>query len=1056
MKQILTILFLAVATIAFSQGTISGTVVDENQEPLLGAAITITGTTTGYIADINGKFSVPVTEFPVSITINYLGYLPKDIEATTAGDLGTIQLEPKSEKLSQVVVIGYGSVQKGELTGAVGTIDPDEDAIDNNNNLEQLIQGRVAGVQVTQTGRDPSAPASIRIRGINSLTGNTQPLYVVDGIIINSATEDTLDPLSGGSSYLAPQGGIAGINPRDIETIQILKDASATAIYGSRGSNGVVLITTKKGVAGKVKVSVNHSTTISQLTNNIEVLDTAGYIDYRNEERANRGFAPAFYVYPDGSFASFQNDEQFMIDNADTIERLEGVDWSDEIYRTAISTNTRVTASGGSEDHRYYFAAGYIDSEGIIPRTFARTSDFNARLTNKLSDKISLDSKFVASYQNNSASKGTENLGGTNNNIVRQIINGAPIRNFDEDNDNIDFDILIDGPDAWIEGYDDLADDTRLLGSINLEAELSPVFTYRLRTGADYRNKVRTVWYGNEVNRGFQRNGEAGRSTLDRFRFNIDNQLLFKKKFNKNHKINGTLGFVIDRSTIERTTYQATNFANQDLRADGISFGQATAPLFFDRERETILSGLARLNYSLFNKYLFTATMRADGSSKFAEGERWGYFPSVAGAWRIDREGWMKDYNKLSNLKLRASWGLTGNQGIPNYRYLTPYGPTQSPYSDASGNPEIAIVPLNVANPDLTWEKTSQYNVGLDIGFMDERFTATIDAYQKNIRDLLLNVDLPGSTGFDRFFNNQGELINKGIELALSADIIQSEDWNWNVFGNISFYRNEIGELGFEPTINGTINAPHYLGNQISGGNFFKQPANIFIEGRSAGLFFGLETDGIIQDDSDLEDSPDFRGQAPQLGDVKLVDQNGDGNIDDADLTIIGDPNPDFTYGFGSSLSYKRLSVSLFFNGVQGNEIANGNLLREAVADQNGTNVRVEAYRDAWRPDNPTGNFPRVAYDLTDEIGFTDRIVEDGSFLRLSYVTLGYDIPVDKVNFIDSAYISVSGQNLLLITDYSGFDPEVDSFSFDPGRAGLDWQSFPNSRSYLLSLNVSF
>lgn len=1056
MRLIINLLFLAFATTAFSQGTITGTVVDENIEPLLGAAVSITGTTSGYITDIDGRFSVPVNEFPISLTINYLGYQPKDIEVNESKDLGIIKLEPKSESLNQVVVIGYGSVQKGELTGAVGTINPNENAVDNNQSVEELIQGRVAGVQVTQTGRQPGDPTSIRIRGVNSLTGNTQPLYVVDGIIINSATEDTLDPLSGGNSYLAPQGGIAGINPRDIETIQILKDASATAIYGSRGSNGVVLITTKKGVAGKVKVNINHTTTIGRVTNDIDVLDTEGYVAYRNEEAENRDLLPKFYTYPDGSFAAFQNSEQFMIDNADTIERLEGVDWSDEIYRTSVTTNTRVSASGGSEDNRYYIAAGYLNNEGVVPRTYSRSTDFNARLNNQLGPKTTLDSKFVAQFTKNSASKGTENLGGTNNNIIRQIINGAPILDFDEDNEGLDFDTAIDGPRAWIEGYDDLADDLRILGLVNLEQEINDVFKLRVRVGADYRNKKRSVWYGNELFRGRQSNGEAGRSTLERFRYNIDNQLIFRKKFNKNHRINGTVGFVIDQSQIERTTYQATNFANQDLRADGISFGQASNPLFFDTEKETIISGLARINYSLMNKYLFTATMRADGSSKFAEGERFGYFPSIAGAWRMDREKWLRKNKSISNLKLRASWGLTGNQGIPNYRYLTPFGPTQSPYSDAQGNPLVAIVPLNLANPDLTWEKTSQYNVGVDVGFLDERFTASIDAYQKNIRDLLLNVDIPGSTGFDRFFNNQGELINKGLELAVSADIISNENLTWNVFGNLSFYRNEIGQLGIEPTINGTVTGAQYLGNAVSGGNFFKQPANIYVQGRSAGLFFGFETDGIIQNTDDLNNSPDFRGETPELGDVKLVDQNGDGNITDEDLTIIGDPNPDFTYGFGSRLDYKRFSLSLFFNGVQGNEIANGNLLREAYADQTSANVRTVAYRDAWRPDNPTGSFPRVGYDLNDEVGFTDRIVEDGSFLRLNYVTLGYDVPVDKIGFIDSAYISVSGQNLLLITDYSGFDPEVDSFSFDPSRSGIDWQSFPNSRSYVFSVNVSF
>jgi len=585
---------------------------------------------------------------------------------------------------------------------------------------------------------------------------------------------------------------------------------------------------------------------------------------------------------------------------------------------------------------------------------------------------------------------------------------------------------------------------------------MSKAFTYRLQVGTDYRVKERQIWYGNSIFRGAQVNGEAGLSTLERFRYNVDNTLLFKKRFNKNHRINGTIGAVIDQSDIQRTTHQASNFTNQDLRADGISFGQVQQPIFFDKQGETILSLLGRFNYTLYNRYLFTLTYRADWSGKFAEGERLGQFPAFAFAWKMNEEPFLRKVESISEAKLRLGYGFTGNQGIPNYRTLTPYGPTQSPYSDAGGGSLTAIIPVHLANPNLTWETTQQSNAGIDLGFLDNRYTFTIDAYYKNITDLLLNVEIGGSTGFENYFANQGDLINKGLEFSMSADIIDNDDFKWNVYGNIAFNRNTIENLGIPPAPFGNQTYSAFLGSQVSGGNYFKVPANIFIEGEAPALFYGFQTNGIISNDAELANAPSFRGQPAQLGDVYLVDQNGDGNITDSDQTIIGDPNPDFNYGFGTSFEYKGLSLSLFFNGVQGNDIANGNLLREGYADNNSNNIRTEAYLNAWRPDNPNGTYPRVGYDLADETNFTDRLVEDGSFLRLNYVTLGYNLPTDNIKFIDGAYISVSGQNLLLFTKYSGFDPEVNSFSYDPGRVGLDWNSFPNQKSYSVSLNLTF
>ncbi|MAZ28668.1 MAG: hypothetical protein CL868_16525 [Cytophagaceae bacterium] len=1058
MRYIFRTLFIVcfLPTVAMAQTTLTGKVLDDDGNPLPGASILEEGTTNGVVTDFDGNYSIDLSTRPVQIIISYIGFTTKMVAIENQATLD-VTLSASEEQLNEVVIIGYGQVERDDVTGAVSTVAPREDAVAQNQSVEQLLQGKAPGVLVQSNGFEPGAPTSIRIRGLNSLTSNTEPLYVIDGIIVDSATEDTSDPLSGGSSYLAPQGGIAGINPRDIESIEILKDASATAIYGSRGANGVVIITTKSGKKGDVKFNYTTTTRIGTVVRDIDVLKTREYVNYRNDTRANQGFTPSFYIYGDGSIANFEQDEQYMLDNASSIPRLQGVDWSRDTYKPAVYTNHRLSLSGGGDLYTYYIAGGYTDNEGLIPNTYGRRTDFTANVSYDLNSKLSLKGKIGVEHNKNSASKGTDNLGNTNNNLVRQIINGVPFLDFEDNNFGLgETSEAIDGPRAWIQDYDDLSKDTRFLGSLSLDYDISDVFTYRAQLGTDYREKERKVWYGTAISRGAQANGEAGIANLNRFRYNIDNTLMFTKKLGKAHKIDGTVGFVIDQRKIQQTSDQASDFPNKDLRADGISFGQVFQKPYYQKEGETILSYLGRINYTLQNKYLFTATFRADGSSKFAPGNRWGYFPAFAFAWKMQKEKFAKDWDFLSNAKLRLGWGLTGNQNIPNYRTIIPYDAAGSPYSDGDNGALTAVVPTNLANPGLTWETTSQYNAGIDLGFLRDRFTATVDVYYKNISDLLLNVEIGPSTGYENYYANQGNLINKGIEVGFSGDIIKTEKFTWNLYGNISVNRNKIDKLGIPLAPFGTEVYSAFLGRQISGGNYFKVPANIFIEGEAPGLFYGFKTNGIVSDESQLEEAPAFRGRKPQLGDVYLVDQNGDGNITDADLTVIGDPNPDFNYGFGSSFSYADFSLSFFFNGVTGNDIANANLLRDGYADNNSNNIRAEAYRNAWSPDNVNGTYPRVGYDLAADTGFTDRIVEDGSYLRLNYVTLGYNLPVDELKFLEAAYLSVSAQNLLLFTKYSGFDPEVNSYSFDPTRVGIDYNSFPNQRSYSVSLNVTF
>lgn len=1044
MKKIINLL-LILPLFTFCQIQISGSVFSEKNIPLVGATVKIKNTNIAIITDINGNFKLEVPKEKNIIVVSFLGFEQQEFVITNQKEI-IIQLQEKIETIKEVVVIGYGEVKKEDITGAITSVKPSDVNKNQSQGIENLLQGKSAGVIVSQNGFEPTAPINIQIRGINSLGMGTQPLYVVDGIVINSAREENVDPLEGGNTYLASQNGLVGINPKDIESIEILKDASATAIYGSRGSNGVILITTKRGKAGKTIFSYSGTTRLGKIVRPIDLLDGYGYAKYDNESRILKGLTPNYLV---------DDNTKVVTDLLGNV--LKPINWSDEIYTNSYSQSHRFSASGGQNGDKFYYSFGYTESNGIIPRAFSKVTDFNVTNTKQLTSKLTIDTKASVSLIKNSASKGTEFLGSSDNNMVRQIIGAIPFQNMTINiPSGVDPADVIDGPRAWVVDYDDLAEEIRGLGSLKIEYKINEVFKYRFLSGVDYRKKERKLWYGTSLYRGAQVNGEAGISDLERFRYNLDNTLMFNKKFNNIHKINGTIGLVLDELMFKTKAATASDFPVKDLRADGIRNGQVISPYRYSESEESIMSFIGRFNYTLYNKFNITATLRADGSSKFAAEDRWGYFPSLALAYQIHKEKFFEKFSKLNEMKLRIGWGTTGNQNTPTYQYLSSYSANPNPYPGSNGG-EIAMIPINVANRLLTWETTYQTNAGLDLGLFNKRLSASVDLYHKRTKDLLQRMPLAPSDGYDFILANIGTLENKGFEINLNADIIKTDSFKWNIYANYSMYRNKIVKLGLSPSQWGSKTLIAFQGNQISGGNYFKTFANIYAEGLPAGSFFGYETNGIITTPEQLAIAATINGIAPQLGDILVVDQDGDGLITDRDKTVIGNPNPDFTYGFGTTLEYKNFNLSLAFNGVYGNDIANGNLAREGYADGTSQNIRSSAYYDAWNATtNPNGNEPRVNYNLNDDLGFTDRMLQDGSFLRLQYVSFGYKIPLSSKSIFNSADISIAGNNLLLFTKYNGYDPEVNSFSSDPLRNGIDWMSFPNQRSYSINLNLTF
>ena len=502
------------------------------------------------------------------------------------------------------------------------------------------------------------------------------------------------------------------------------------------------------------------------------------------------------------------------------------------------------------------------------------------------------------------------------------------------------------------------------------------------------------------------------------------------------------------------TLYAVNDFSTTEFGVDQPIYGQQISrPLDVLPLKSQLLSYLSRVNYSFDNKYIITGTFRADGSSKFSKENRYSYFPSFSLAWRANNENFLKNSDTINDLKFRIGWGMTGNQGISAYQTFANYGPTL--YGNLDEGTSIGFVPLNVSNPNLKWETTKQLNFGLDFGLWKNRVTGTLDIYDKQTDDLLLNQPLGPSSGFTSLLVNRGSINNKGVELTLSGTLINKNDFSIDLGGNIAFNKSKIQNLGGSSEdiyINGTLeNRVFYRGQNISTGNYFRAPANIFMEGEQIGLFYGYETDGIYQTEDDITVS------GAQAGDVRIVDQDGDDTITEADRTLIGNPNPDFVYGGYLNMNYKRLSLSVQINGVYGNEIVNGNLIQLGTAEGRTANVLSEAYNNAWRPDAQSNSYPRVGYlGESGSPAITDRIIEDGSFLRISNITLGYDIPVEKTNVFSSANVYVSGMNLFTFTDYSGYNPEITNFMNNGNVVGVDWNGFPNAQTIMLGLNLKF
>ena len=1047
-------LFVFLPMMVFSQSkTITGTVKDETGLTLPGVTIQIKNTENlGAISNFDGYFNITIPSTSSKILVfSYLGYTTQEVNVSKTTNVNLIMI-PDQTQLDEVVVIGYGTVLKKDVTGALTSVKVKDNVANQSGTIDQLLQGRAAGVQVTQNAGAPGSGISVKIRGTNSLRGNNEPLYVIDGVIISSAGEDVIAAGGVGNSGQETQNGLNGINPRDIESIQVLKDASATAIYGSRGANGVVLITTKKGVKGKVKIKSFITTSIRTIDKKYDVLDGNGYANYQNETSLLNGLNPRFQIDGSQIFGITYD----TAGNPNVSNRpAQILNWQDELYRQGFSTKVGFSASGGSDNGNYYISLGFDEQEGIVSNSSLKSTDFRINLNQDLTDKLKLRARVSASFNDINFTEGGD-LTGANQSFVRNAILFRPV--ITEEIEDFGEDLEASNPYSWVNDFEDVSKAKRYIASIGLTYKL-PVkgLKYQLKAGGNVRTKDRRRFYGLTTFQGANANGALQISTLNVTSYQINNFLRFNRTFNRKHRINATAGVTYDVRNVENSIYAVEDFVTTGLTTQQPFLASVISqPLRYLKSDQQIFSLLGRLNYTFNNKYILTASFRRDGVSKFSKENRFGFFPSFALAWRLDNEKFIKNLNIFEDLKLRAGWGEIGNHGIGAYGTLSDYGINGQLYGTPGNGTSVPLLLNNLANPNLTWETTEQLNFGLDFTTKNDRISGSIDLYDKTTKDLLQRSPIPTSSGFRSILINRGTISNKGLEVALNIAAVSTDDFEINIGGNIAFNKTKIETLGIpleDFYIDGVAEQrSFYFGNQISVGQYFRTAANVFVEGEETSLFYGFETNGIYQ----TEDTDLVAGAVP--GDVRVVDQNEDGVVDILDRTFIGNPNPDFVYGFNLNFKLKGFTADFLFNGVYGNDIANGNLIKLYNAEGLGTNISPNAYNNAWRPDAQSNLHPRLGYDVISNqaIGISDRIIEDGSYLRLNNVTISYDIPVENSSLMERLNVYIAGQNLFTWTDYSGYNPEVSSFLNNGLINGVDWNGAPNAKTILLGLNINF
>lgn len=1038
----------------YAQKTLTGTVLDgeANGEPIIGATVQVTGTSSGGVTDLDGNFSVQLPAGKNKVTVSYVGYKSQTIDVSGKTHI-EVTLRSDASNLDEVVVVGYGTMKRSDLTGSVSSID--EKAIKEgvNTSLEQAMQGRVAGVQVMQNSGAPGGGISVQIRGINSLGGN-EPLYVIDGIAMSGNTSSNTSVL-------------ASINPADITSIEVLKDASATAIYGSRASNGVVLITTKRGDEGKAKIQYDGYIGWQAMPKYLDVMDLRQYAEFYNVRAAIQGW---------GTRTDYAHPELLT----------SGTDWQRELFQTAFMQNHNVNISGGTKDMHYALSGGYLDQDGVgIGSGFTRASfrtNFDTNITSWLQAGLNV------AYSNT-----RQNITFTESNVINTALNQFPDvapRNPDgtygfpqEDSNNTYY----SNPLFEAQMKENRTDNYQL--DYNAFANIKPVkgLNIRIEYGGN-RNWGNTYYFTP-----YYTYGSITSKSLSTRTKTMNKYASFKQYATydfdpcKNNHLQVMLGHEAQWGNWESLSGSRSGYISDAIHSLNVGDQSTAVNSGDDGTKWAIESYFGRLNYNLLDRYMLTATLRTDGSSSFGENNRWGWFPSLAFAWRLSQESFLKNAHWLNNLKLRLGWGLVGNQSSSSYAY----GATMANTATAWGT---GYYPGNFANANLKWESTNSYNIGLDFAAFRNRVELIIDWYYKQTKNLLMQAALPSYVinndwmGMSAPWVNSGAIRNTGVEFTLNTVNISKPDLQWRTGATLSINRNRLTALNSEGSaLSGTISTNTYTLSAIGGpvGRFygykvigmFKNEGD-FYQKNAAGEYLLDASGNRVPVARPVDTNGNLQPIAQNsiwVGDYIYEDVNGDGKITEADRTYIGDPNPDFTFGLNNTITWKNFELSFFLNGSVGGDIYNlvrqehtntqgyGNKMSEvanyaqvSLIDPNGSATDIS---NVYVSNNPTvQRISAAGTSLNDNNRVSDRFVEDGSYLRLKSLSLAWNLPKKWLSPLNLEWVQVYGniQNLFTICGYSGYDPEIGAQGQNVLLQGIDNYRYPSQRIYTFGLKVKF
>ncbi|GEP94591.1 SusC/RagA family TonB-linked outer membrane protein [Chitinophaga cymbidii] len=1025
---------------AVADSSITGTVKGPDGSPLPGASVSIKSKPgTGVITDANGRFKLNAGR-NATLVVSYVGMQSKEIALNGKTSLH-ILLEQSDSKLNEVLVVGYGTVTRKDLTGSVASVNMEDLNKAPVASFTEALAGRVAGVQVNSADGQPGVEQNIVIRGANSLTQNNAPLYVVDGFPIEDIQA-------------------AALNNEDIESINILKDASATAIYGARAANGVVVITTRKGKTGKPVINFSTSQGFQSIRKKMDMMDPYEFVEYNYELK------PAV------------TDQRYLSGYGRTLEDYRGVaglDWQQEILaNTPITSMYNLSMRGGNADTKYTLSGALFDQDGILRNSGYKRYQGRLGIDQKISSKVKAGVSINYSHIARNGQPVAQPESNTNQSTALlyrvwgyRPVAGAPINLLEEEtdeealtNNEIRLNPVITNDNEFRRNK--LTD---IIANAYLEIAITPQLTFRTTGGLNNRLQRSEAFFNSKTTQGSPKNpmntrGQWGSViTTQRNIWNNENTLTYDRKFANGHRMNVIGGFSMQGITGGSNGSAATLVPNEELGIDGLDEGVPYS-VTANSTRSALVSLFARANYNIGSRFLFTATIRGDGSSRFSSGNKWGYFPSGAFAWNLGEENFIRDLGFVSSAKVRTSYGVTGNNRVSDFAYLASLlMPVRYAYSFGNGTPTNGVIPGDAGNAGLRWESTRQTDLGIDIGLFKERINLTVDLYRKNTVDLLLNADVPFTTGYGKAFRNIGEIRNEGLEIALNTVNIRTKKFSWESSFNISFNRNRIEALnadqqnlfGFVTVFTQYNNAALYL-SQV---------------GQPAGMFYGYIYDGVYQYDDFIKnnDSYTLRSDRPdngndrstiQPGDIKYRDLNGDGTVDSYDQAIIGNGIPLHVGGFTNNFTWRNFQLNTLLQWSYGNNIYNANRLffegnSLLISDLN----QYKSYTNRWSPENPTNaNFRAGGQGPAGR--HSSRVLEDGSYLRLKTVSLGYNVPAKVIRrlHLRALNVNVAAQNLITWTNYSGMDPEV-SVRHSVLTPGFDYSAYPHARTIVFGLKAT-